>query len=263
MMQPSMPQQFLPLFALLLTLGSVDTTYVSAQDTGTDHSARHHFRLGFAHYESGAFRQAATEFEAAYELSQRPELQHNIYVAYRDANDFRRAADALRRYLELLPNAEDATVLRGRLQALDATIANGDAGPDATPRATDAASGAPQDVSPSSGGGEQLSPVGFIVAGSGLALLGVSLATGLLAASASDELASVCPDRSCPSGYDHESIASEGVVLALTTDVLLGVGGAFLITGSLLAAVLREGDDLQAGASCSSQGCFGALRGRF
>jgi len=258
-----MMKNLLRLGALLCVLSCFSSTHASAQQTASEHSARHHFRLGLAHYESGAFRQAATEFESAYELSQRPELQHNLYVAYRDANDFRRAAEALRRYLNLLPDADNATVLRGRLEALDATLARGDVAP-ASPSTDGAASQSETGHAPSNDDApESLSPVGFVVAGSGVALLGASLATGLLASAASDELASRCPDGSCPAGYDHEAVSSEGQVLAWTTDALLGVGGALLITGAVLIAALRESEDLEGGASCSPEGCVGVLRGRF
>src|SRR5688500_8532502 len=85
---------------------------------GGDDEARRHFRLAEAHYANASFEEAAREFEEAYRLSQRPQLLYNIYLAYRDAADIDHAADALRRYLELVPDAEGAAMLRGRLAAL-------------------------------------------------------------------------------------------------------------------------------------------------
>src|SRR6185295_14451044 len=46
--------------------------------------ARAHFQVGSDHYNHGRFSEAATEYEAAYSLSPRPALLHNIYLARRD-----------------------------------------------------------------------------------------------------------------------------------------------------------------------------------
>src|SRR4051794_6738550 len=58
----------------------------------SDDEARVHFRLGTAYYDSGRFAQAAEEFKQAHELSQRPQLLYNLFLAYRDAGDLVHAA---------------------------------------------------------------------------------------------------------------------------------------------------------------------------
>jgi tetratricopeptide (TPR) repeat protein len=88
-----------------------------------EEKARGHFRLGRAHYDNGDFAEAAVEFESAYRISQRAALLYNIYLAYRDANDTRHAADALRKYLKLEKNIENRGQLESRLAALERSLA--------------------------------------------------------------------------------------------------------------------------------------------
>ena len=75
--------------SLILSLVLVAPLAVSAQDDGAanDDEGRVHFRLGTAYYESGRFRQAAAEYQQAYDLSRRPALLYNIFLAWRDAGD--------------------------------------------------------------------------------------------------------------------------------------------------------------------------------
>ena len=244
-----------------------------AQADAAEESARHHFRLGQAHYESGAFLEAAHEFEQSFEQSGRPELLFNIYVSYRDANDDERARDALRGYLDAVPDAPERSLLRGRLAALDRTLGDGSGStegesdsPDGqgngrTGGAADSAtaSGASAGGMASEGGGG-LSPVGFIVGGVGAAMLIAGAVTGGLAISASDELAEMCPTMRCPAGYDHASVASTGSAMAVTTDVLIPVGAAALVAGVILIIVLQEGGSDEVATRCGPQGCDVAMR---
>jgi tetratricopeptide (TPR) repeat protein len=232
----------------LLVLAMPTTLFAQA---GDDERARTHFRLGEVHYEAGEYRDAAREFEEAYRLSHRPELLHNLYVAYRDAGDLEHAADALRRYLAAVPNGEDTATVRRRLAALEEAIAARAGGdPNAQPR----------EVSGESAGG--LSPVGFIVAGVGAAALIGSAITGALALSNEGELAAACPADVCPDSYEFEGKANEGRALAISTDVLLAVGAAAVATGVVLIFVLQEGSTT-ASAACTDDGCLGMVRGRF
>lgn len=242
----------------------------AAAQTDSEAEARHHFRLGEAHYESGHFREAAEEFEAAYRLSQRPPLLHNLYVAWRDAGELERAADALRRFLEV-GNVENATILRRRLAELERLIEerggdvpdddDDDDDPEPEPRVS-ADAAAPASSSSSGGGGP--SPVGWVVLGVGAAAVVAGAITGGVALSMNDELASTCPNLECPPGYDHASRTSTGSALALTTDILLPVGGVAVATGIVLLLVLQEGgDDASAAAICGPDGCAVSVTGRF
>jgi tetratricopeptide (TPR) repeat protein len=89
-----------------------------------EEQARAHFRLGRAYYDNGDFVKAATEFEAAYGISQRSALLYNLYLAYRDASDLPHAAKALRSYLDLEANVENRGQLTARLAALERSLAD-------------------------------------------------------------------------------------------------------------------------------------------
>ncbi|MCC7536955.1 MAG: tetratricopeptide repeat protein, partial [Deltaproteobacteria bacterium] len=107
-----------------LACGISADAHAQQQGTSTDEEARARFEAGRAHYDAGRFREALTEFRAAYELSPRPLLLYNIYLASLDLGEIHDAADALRRYLatdEVDPN--ERTQLQARLRALDERIA--------------------------------------------------------------------------------------------------------------------------------------------
>ncbi|MGE0784778.1 MAG: tol-pal system YbgF family protein [Sandaracinaceae bacterium] len=275
---------FAVVVALALALGTLveSPSHASAQEANaSEEEARHHFRIGQAHYESGHFREAATEFAESYRLSHRPALLHNLYVAYRDAGMVSEAADALRRYLAESPEVENRPLLERRLANLEAMAANQsndggsgahddpdhDAGSDASSDAGDSHATSRGDRSSSDasgGGGFNPSPVGFIVAGIGAAALIGAAVTGPLALTTESDLASMCPNDACPPGVDVEGRAGTGRALAITTDVLLGVGVAALATGVILIFVLQEGgDEAPVAAACGPDGCMAIAHGSF
>ena len=100
-----------------------------------DARAREHFTIATRYYDEGRFIEAAQQFEEAYELSGRPELQYNAYIAYREAHQSRRAAAMLRGYLAAVPNAPDRVNLQARLEELERVIEQDEA---RTQRLTDA-----------------------------------------------------------------------------------------------------------------------------
>lgn len=278
------------------------TTRASAQAESSDDAARRHFRLGQAHYENGEFAEAATEFDEAYRLSQRPQLLYNVYVAYRDAGDMPHAAHALRLYLELVTDAENGTQLRARLVAMErvlassgtttttttdtattttetptttttdgATTADTVATSD-TAATTDTSTASSSDTvtpPPSSGGGGGFgsSPVGWIVGGVGAAAMIAGIVTGVMALDAQSTLDNQCgPDhRSCPPGF--ESTRSTGQTLGAATDGLLIGGGVALAAGVVLLFVLTDGgsssDAPPVSASCGPTGCSAFVNGHF
>jgi hypothetical protein len=239
------------LFALLAI--TIATGRAHAQSG--DEDARHHFRIGEAHYQSGHFLEAAREFERAYELSGRAALLHNVYVAYRDAGDTHNAARALRHYLDTADHIENETLLRQRLAVLERSISDGDTPPPPE--------GGDRTTSESSGSGP--SPVGFAVGGIGLAIAIGGAITGGLAMATRSELESMCPNDLCPADYDFASRANTGQALAIATDVLIPVGAAALVTGVILLFVLSDGSEssTNAGGICTGEGCMAFVRTRF
>ncbi|MFO0682632.1 MAG: tetratricopeptide repeat protein [Sandaracinus sp.] len=266
-----------------------------AQESDDD-AARRHFRLGQAHYENGEFAEAATEFDEAYRLSQRPQLLYNVYVAYRDSGDMPHAAHALRLYLDLVPDAENASQLRARLTAMERVLASqtttttttstdtstdtstpGDTTTTTTDTSTDtttpsdtttSTSDTTTDTTPpaaSGGGGFGSSPVGWIVAGVGVAAIVGGIITGAMALDAQSTLDNQCgPDRrSCPAGF--ESTRNTGQALGAATDGLLIGGGVLVATGVVLLFVLDGGssEPSPVSAACDGTGCAAFVSGTF
>lgn len=236
-------------------------------------AARGHYLMGREHYDAGRFAEAALEFQQAYDLSRRPQLLLNLFLAHRDAGHTRDAAVALRRYLADVPDAPQREVLRGRLATLEAQLAADEArAREASAREASAREASAQEASareagdtgsattePSTGGGS-VGP--WVVIGVGGALAIAAIVTGALAASTHGELSASCPDGICPAGYDLEGNRSSGATLALTTDVLGGVSAAALAAGIVWAIVdATQGSPSEARTQlqCSPLGC----RGRF
>lgn len=276
----------------LAALSLAAPAFASAQES-TDERARAQFRLAQAHYANGSFLEAAQGFEQAYELSNRPELLYNIYVAYRDAGDLPRSRDALRLYLQRLPDADGAALLRARLETLGRMTEDGAAtDPDAATDPSDAgdassvaageesgvagstaeAAAVPEasvaspvtqrseaDASPSSA----LSPYPFVVAGAGAALVIAGVITGVMALDQQSSLDQMCVDGACAPEVDHVSRVSTGRTLATATDVLWIGGGVVLAAGVAWLLVEVTSSPLPAPpitAACTPEGCSVALR---
>ena len=248
---------------------------VEAMDMARDHMdderARRHFEAGRSLYDAGAFDRAAREFEEAYQLSGRAELQYNIYVAYRDAGDARQAATALRRYLEEMESPPDRVNLEARLRALEEQVAALDAAEEASepPQPEDTA--APPDVtaSPEAASADEAgpSPLPWIVAGAGAAALVVATITGISALNAVGEIEDNCDGgTACPSDYDAlEEDREDARTLVRVTDYLL-LGGTVLLAAGLSWALFfsDEGrETAQVSAGCGADGCAATLKGSF
>ncbi|MCS6798721.1 MAG: tetratricopeptide repeat protein [Myxococcota bacterium] len=268
--------------ALAALLAAAVAAGQSAQST--DDEARMHFRLGRAYHDSGRFLEAAREFETAYRLSQRPQLLYNIFVAYRDAGETARAADALARYIELVPDAEDIATLRARLEVMRRQLASsgsasgqpppssstgqGEPGAGATPpspQRTDAAtttsaapasdpSGTAAAPSEPEAGTAGIGIAPLVVGGAGLAILATAAVTGVLALGKQSQLDEVCRPvdgrRLCDPASDWESIRNAGETLATVTDVLL-VAGVLAVGTAVALHVLRPEASERAGPSAA------------
>lgn len=236
-----------------------------------EEKARAHFRLGRAYYENGDFTQAAAEFEAAYKISQRAQLLYNIYLAYRDANDTRHSAEALRQYLQLEKEVENRGQLEARLAALDRSLAEDEAKPapmaaTAAPSPTSAAQNgtaspdnpppiaASADIAPSQSMAQTVAipadsrpapdhtlPIVLMAAGG--ALVVGSVVTGVLTLKKRGDLATVetqCKKLGTCNMLSPERVAeldakrSSGQTLAVVTDILLFGGLAVAATGAAL-----------------------------
>lgn len=264
-------------FWLTLALGLIVVPAIThAQSAAeTEEQARAHFRLGRAHYDNGNFAQAGIEFEEAYRISKRAALLYNIYLAYRDANDTRKAADALRNYLLLEKDIENRGQLESKLASLDRALASEAQQPAAATPAPAAgaqpskqapaaeplavapgetqAEGHPETpAAPAAATAADKPPshpfpiVPVVLMGTGGAMMATSIATGLMAVgkhSEWDNARQDClRDDTCAllqqaRADELNGLKSSGQTLALVTDILLFGGMAVAGTGFVLLLV--------------------------
>lgn len=233
--------------------------------------ARQRFDLATTMYSEGRFVEAAEEFERVYALTSHADVLHNIYVAYRDAGDKRKAADALRRYLETAGEISDRPVMEARLAALEREIAEEDARAEAPPPVAEPApveapvSSSPAAAAPTSDGPSLLAPA--LVLGGGLALVGVGIVVGLGAASDYDELENDCGSALICSSDRQDDVDALGTTV-LIADILWISGAVVAVMGATwLALSLVSSSDGSASAqlspACSDAFCGAVLEGTF
>jgi tetratricopeptide (TPR) repeat protein len=173
--------------------------------------ARVHFEAGRNHFEVGAYEEAAREFAAAHELSGRPELLYNMYLAHERAGNVEAAAHHLERYLHEVSVPEDvATALHRRLENLQARAEQ--------QRAAQAVPPAPAEAPP------YRLPSGaiaaFITAGAGLAAFavfaGLSEAENRrLAGSCGADVGAFCTDSEVSRLRAYNLVADVGLAVGL------------------------------------------------
>jgi tetratricopeptide (TPR) repeat protein len=205
-------------------------------------AAKAHFAAGSAYYDQANYADAVKEFNEAYRLSHRSDLLYNIAVCYERLQQYDNAIKALQQYLIDKPEAKDKVTIQTRISNLEKQR---DAMP---PRPVEPP---PQPVAPPPQ--PQVAPQqpaqpmqlerkrnwwvpGTIVGSAGLVVLATALGTGLTAQAYYDDLKMKCQNNVCT----DPKLATErdtGQVLALTTDILLGVGAAATLTGVIILAV--------------------------
>ncbi len=108
------------ILAATLVLAALAAPVARAQPAASDPdgAARTLFLEGESLYAEGRYEEAVAKYEEAYHLSARPLLLFNVANAYERLGAYRKAADALRRYL---PDAkpDEAVLLRKRIARLD------------------------------------------------------------------------------------------------------------------------------------------------
>jgi tetratricopeptide (TPR) repeat protein len=134
--------------------------------------------------------------------------------------------------------------------------------------AADADEAPPPEAADEDGGGFSPSPIGFIVGGVGLALVGAGIGVGVASSGNLSTLEDRCPGDVCPDDPELRSTQSTGETLALTADILWITGAAATITGVVLIFVLQddaESDTASAriGGACTLDGCFASVEGSF
>ncbi|MEM9865318.1 MAG: hypothetical protein AAF938_27180, partial [Myxococcota bacterium] len=240
--------------------------------------ARNHFRIAQALYEGGRFLEAAQEFEEAHRLSARPSMLFNAYLAYRDAGRLNDSLRALEGYLDGAPDAEDAARLSARARAMRRSLEEQAAEQQAeeaererlAAEAAAAEARAEQEAARAAEAQQRAaeaegrpSPVGWVVAGTGVAALIAGGVTAAAASSRFSDLESSCPDGFCPQDFDLDGEQSSTLRLQRTTDALLYSGAALTVAGVVLLLVLKRGGNQAPTASCTDDGCSFGMQGVF
>jgi len=195
-----------------------------------------------------------------------------VYIAHRDANQPEQAAEALRGYLEKVPNVDNRAQLEARLAALDAGLARerereAEAAAAAAAAAEQEVAAAPPETAepaPQDPGRWWLTPTVVLAAGG--ALMAASIPTGVLANNKAKELERECVNGLCDPGA--KATRDSGHTMAVVTDVLLFTGAAVAVTGAVLMILkrpkeARESARLQPSVACGPRTCGGSLTVKF
>ena len=250
----------------------LDATMEAAQGSLDDEAARQLFMAGRALYQSGRFSEAADQWQRAYDLSGRSELLYNVYVARRDAGEVELAANALRQYLDEVEDVPDRVALEARLSGLESQLASQRAQAEATREAEAEAARARAEAEAAAARQEEggRSPIPWIVAGVGGALVVAGAITGGLALGAVSELEDNCPNDQCPTTYtEFDDDLDEAETLVTVTDLLLFSGGILAAAGltwGILDLILdsdEESEDVAVGFGCLPGQCFAQARVAF
>jgi tetratricopeptide (TPR) repeat protein len=205
----------------------------SRADAG-DEAARVHFQSGTRYFDRGEYEAAIREFSAAHELSGRPQLLYNLYLAHERLGQYPEAAETLAGYLEQVEEIESRERLELRLENLRRRVA-------AMEREREAdAPGAEISLEPApepQRGMPLPALISFGVAGAGLVTFGVA---GGLAISEDRALAGLC-------GADAGQACTDAQLAKLNrrttvADLGLAVTAAGVAAGLVLYFVLRDRD---------------------
>ena len=241
-------------------------------DAQDEERGRQSFERGRIHYDNGDFQRAAEAFQEAYRLSKKPGLLYNLYLAYRDANQPERAAEALRGFLEQVEVVENRVQLEARLAALEAGIARRKAELAQRVEVESVREAAPQEAAePGTRPAAErwwLWPTTVVGAGALIAL--ASIPTGVMSLQESHDLEQLCSsDTECDA--KHEAKGQRGERLALATDVLWAAGAVVAVGGAVWLLLSRPREEAAPQAArqvspelaCSREFCGGGVSLRF
>jgi len=202
------------MLAFLLSWASARAEEPNAPEPSRDEYARELYLRGESAYQEGNYAQAISALKLAYELSRRPALLYNLANAFERLGRYEEAAAQLERYAADAPEQQRETV-RKRITSLEARAAERRRTESAsTQRLPPSPPESPTFDSQNVRGSRTepapaRSPIGLIVAGTGIASIGLGVAFGISARNARGDARALCiPGR-------------EGVVCPAQTRTLL------------------------------------------
>lgn len=227
-----------------------------AQDNARNQEARGLYEAGAVAFGDGRFEDALGRWEEAYALTELPALRYNIGTANDRLGQAREALSHYRAYLEAVPDAENRNYVVRRIEVLQVQVAESDAAAAAqaaAERRDQAATNLESETeveiqevqaNPETSGSTEssgLSAPALVVTATGGALLVAGLATALVTNGRYSDLEDGCSMGICTT---EQSGDIDGLRrMALTTDILLAVGGVATVAGVLWLIVGSGADD--------------------
>jgi tetratricopeptide (TPR) repeat protein len=237
-------RQALPSLVLSLSIFLAST---AGAETADAERAKDLFEQGSSAFHAGEFPRALELFREAYAIDPHPILMYNIARSEESLGNAKDAIRAFRKYLELAPEAED----RGAVEQRISTLAKQLAEKQALERQRDKArrDAAAERERAKRRPERKVSPVPWIVAGAGVALVATG---GVLAFVAKQKHDDAEAEESSRSAEDADESSRS---YARWANVSFVAGGALAIGGTVFGVL-----DL----SASPQGSAGlGVRGRF
>jgi tetratricopeptide (TPR) repeat protein len=222
--------------ALLATLLAASSP-AAAQATSDQDRAVALYEESAKAYRAGDFARAIDLLKQAYALRPSPVLLYNLARAYESSGRSEDAVAAYREFLAKEPKAPDRGAIEKRIETLDAQIADRKrAQSERNDRAKRDEQSAPGTTTPPPQTEESRSPVPWIVAGGGAAVLVGGIAVSVVARSRADDA------RTEPVQRPSRDIQDEARNLSTISTVLMIAGGAILVGGVIwgLAAGTRK-----------------------
>lgn len=255
------PRSLLAASTLCGVLSVSVTSYAQSPGATTDEIARSHTENGGRYYQLGRYADAAREFQAAYDLSQRPELLFNLGRALENGGRDREALDAYERFEAAGSPGIDPASLRSRIEAVRARLPRAAApvAPTVTLRPpTPVTPTPPPRVERPAASRSLALPITLLSAGGALLLTGLAL--GLTVSSTYSDLSDRCSGRVCDPALQGDADAAS--TRAVVGDVLGGVGLAAIAAGVVVLLLPRSSAEARAprvGFACTASGCAGRV----
>jgi len=234
----------------ICALGTAWSVVVRAGDKEEDDvvRAKELYLEGRAHFDAGRYEQALSAFTTSFNLSAEPNLLYNLGITSEMLGDRERAIAYFELYLEELPTALDAELVKKRVVNLKADKSGDDGSPEAkapsppvVAPSSDGAKPAQQTVDAVAyynlNGSEQEEKEIFwpgIALGFGGLLIAGGTITGIMAYNEFQNLETSCK----PDCTDKEM--NKASKLALATDLQFAFGLAAAVTGTVLWIVGRR-----------------------
>lgn len=106
--------------AALVALAALAAPRPAAAEDAATRAAKRHYQKGDKLFTLGKFEQALAEFEAAYQAKPIPGLLFNIAQAHRNLDHLEQAIFAYRKYLNLVPDADNREAVLVLIEELEA-----------------------------------------------------------------------------------------------------------------------------------------------